>query len=204
MSEIPPHTLPEWSYLVEEDRAGTDITDVTISPSPEESDALCHRLNLSRLDNLQARMTLARVSGGMVVHVKGRFTGHVVQACVVSLEPVETDLDEEFEGWFANTDQAIMLAKARRERKAKNGEGETPILDEKDDPEPIVNGHIDLAELVTQYLSLAIEPYPRAPGREGDEENASDSQGGEASEASDISRNPFAALKNWKSGQDGE
>lgn len=200
MSEIPSHTLPEWSYLVEEDRAGTDITDVKISPSPEEAEALCHRLNLLKLEGLKAQMTLERVSGGMVVHIKGHLTGHITQACVVSLEPVESDVDEEFEGWFANPDQAVILSKARRERQSKNGEGETPILDEKDDPEPIVNGHIDLGELATQYLSLAINPYPHAPGMgssdEATEERYTDDPG------EDIRRNPFAVLKNWKSGKE--
>ncbi|HRQ60725.1 MAG TPA: DUF177 domain-containing protein [Alphaproteobacteria bacterium] len=194
------HTLPEWSYLVEEDRAGTDITDITIAPNAEEVAALCERLNLKGLEELSARLKLDRQSGSMVVHVSGRFTAHVTQACVVSLEPVVSDLDEEFEGWFANPDNAVMLAKARRERQAKNGEGETPIMEEKDDPEPIVNGHIDLGELVTQYLSLALDPYPRAPGYE--DETAEVEVIKAEGPGAELRRNPFAALKDWKKGGD--
>lgn len=197
----PTHTLPEWSYLIPEERAGVEITDLTISPAAEEAQALCQRLNLVTLDGLSAQMKIERLSGGMVVHVKGRLTAHVVQSCVVSLEPVETDIDETFEGWFANQDNTVILAKARRAR--QNADGEAPILEEKDDPEPIVNGHIDLGELATQYLSLALDPYPRAPGvgtgEEGDVAAYSDAPG------ADLRRNPFAALKDWKGGsKDGE
>jgi uncharacterized metal-binding protein YceD (DUF177 family) len=202
MNKNAPHTLPEWSYLVEEDRAGTDIKDLTISPSAEETEALCKRLNLLSLEGLKAHLNLERTSGGMVVHIKGRFTGHLTQACVVSLEPVPADIEETFEGWYANPDQAVMLSKARRARQAKNGEGEAPILEEKDDPEPIQNGHIDLGELVTQYLSLAIDPYPHAPGVGHSDQEVrvleSDAPG------ADIRRNPFAALKNWKGGGGGD
>lgn len=194
------HTLPEWSYLIEEDRAGTDIKDVTISPSPEEVRALCDRLNLTALEGLTAQLKLERLSGGMVVHIKGKLKARVTQACAVTLEPVESVVEESFEGWYANPDQAVMLAKARRERQSKNGEGEAPILEEKDDPEPIVNGHIDLGELVTQYLSLCIDPYARAAGVERSEENLVI----HADPGADIRRNPFAALKNWKAGKDGD
>lgn len=196
-----PHTLPEWSYLIEESRAGTDITDLAISPSAEETAALCKRLNLLALEGLSAHLKIERLSGGMVVHVKGRMSANVTQACVVSLEPVPSRVEEEFEGWFADQDNAVMLAKARRER--QNADGEAPMLEEKDDPEPIVNGHIDLGELVTQYLSLALDPYPRAPGvGSGEDEGPAvygDNPGAE------LRRNPFAALKDWKGGgKDGE
>ena len=33
-----------------------------------------------------------------------------------------------------------------------------------DPPEPIEAGAIDIGELVAQYLSLALDPHPRAPG----------------------------------------
>jgi hypothetical protein len=33
-------------------------------------------------------------------------------------------------------------------------------------PEPVIGEAIDLGELVAQYLSLAINPYPRAPDAE--------------------------------------
>jgi hypothetical protein len=41
-----------------------------------------------------------------------------------------------------------------------------PFLDESEDPEPVIDGKIDAGELVAQYLSLAIDPYPRLEGEE--------------------------------------
>ena len=37
---------------------------------------------------------------------------------------------------------------------------------EEDPPEQIENGEIDLGETIVQYLGVAIDPYPRAPGAE--------------------------------------
>ena len=69
-----------------------------------------------------------------------------------------------------------------------------PLLEEKEDPEPVVNGYIDLGEVVTQFLSLALDPYPH---KEGVTHDLTD-------EDADIERktrkieNPFAKLEAMK------
>ena len=129
----------------------------------------------------------------MVVHVNGRIRATVKQPCVVTLEPVESRIDETFEAWFSDPDQAIALSKAKHDKMAKSAGGEVPMLDEKDDPEPIIDGQIDLGELVTQHLALALDPYPHAEGVKyeyGDDEPEKVPE--------EFKNNPFAALKDWK------
>jgi uncharacterized metal-binding protein YceD (DUF177 family) len=46
---------------------------------------------------------------------------------------------------------------------APAGEDDEEMLGE-DPPEPIVNGAIDLGALATEFLMLALDPYPRKEG----------------------------------------
>ena len=62
----------------------------------------------------------------------------------------------------------------------------------KANPEAIIDGYIDAGELVTQYLSLALNPYPHAEGVKYE-------LGDDNEEAIKPKLdNPFAALKEWK------
>lgn len=187
---------PEWSYMVDEDKAGTEIQDVKISPSAAEKQALCERLGLLSLETLEAELHLSRTAGNMVVEVAGVLKAELSQPCVVTLDPVHSVIEDRFDAWFADADKAVSLAKARREKRSKKGGGEMPMMEEHDDPEPIVNGQIDLGELVTQYLSLSLNPYPHAEGAVPDGDERAILQ-----ETAPERRNPFAALKDWKAKQ---
>lgn len=188
----------EWSYPVDEEKAGIEITELTLSPNDAEKDALCQRLGLLSLDNLEVRLHLSRTTGNMVVAVQGELKAELSQPCVVTLEPVHSVIEEQFEAWYADPDKAVSLAKARREKRSKKGSGEVPMMEESDDPEPVVNGKIDLGELATQYLSLSLNPYPHADGVVLPEEDQAVLQ-----DAAPERRNPFAALKDWKAKQSG-
>ena len=37
-------------------------------------------------------------------------------------------------------------------------------MGERDPPEPIVNGRIDLGAVTAEFLALGLDPYPRKPG----------------------------------------
>lgn len=187
-------TEQEWPYLVEVEEIQSGTT-LKISPDEEQREALVRRLGVLDLTDLSASITLDFEGG--VVHASGQVRAEVTQECVVSMEPVKTTVEDEFEAWFADPGQAVSLAKARHEKLYGKGGAEVPILEEQDDPEPIVDGMIDLGELATQFLSLAIPPYPHAEGVEyevGDDDPAAQPSG--------IRKNPFAALKDWKEKQE--
>jgi len=75
---------------------------------------------------------------------------------VVSLDPIENNIDEAIDLIFAPPEQIPELADLVDE--AAESDAEIP-----DPPEPIVNGVIDLGRLATDALFLAIDPYPRKP-----------------------------------------
>ncbi len=92
--------------------------------------------------------------GGGRFHVGGRVRARVGQTCVVTLDPIENEIDEPIDLIFAPPDQIPQMADLVDE--AAEGGVEIP-----DPPEPIVNGMIDLGRLATDALFLGIDPYPR-------------------------------------------
>lgn len=181
----------EWSHLIDAERLESGRNHFTISPNQQERKRLAQRLGIVSLKDLKVNVVIGHLSGQVAFHVQGEIDAQVIQNCVVSMEPVESHIHEVFESWFADAQVAVSIAKARHEKLTEKGYGEQPILEEKDDPEPFVDGHIDLGELATQYLSLAIDPYPHAEGVEYSGPKASEGP-------EDTQENPFAALQDWK------
>ena len=116
-------------------------------------------------------------SGGRV-HVTGEVHARIGQTCVVTLGPVENDIDEMIDLMFAPPEQIPSLSALTEEAAASDEEIPDP-------PEPIVNGVIDLGRLATDALFLAIDPYPRRR----------DAAFEPPSKIIDPSDHPFAALK---------
>jgi uncharacterized metal-binding protein YceD (DUF177 family) len=141
---------PEFSRVVdvEELEPGEEIVR-SIEPSEEERLALAKRLGLLGLEDFAADVTLRRMAGGALVRARGRLTAKVVQRCVVTLKAVENSIEEEFDELFAP-------------------EGYQPADEEEEEelPESFDGRKIDIGEMTAQLLSLALDPYPRAPGAE--------------------------------------
>lgn len=188
--------LSEWSVLVEADKIGSDPKSFHIEASQEQQDDLARRYGILSVDHAEADITLQKVRGG-TIHALGTLRARVTQSCVVTLEPVPSDIVEEFEGWFGDDSAAVSFARAKSEREAKKANMEVEILEESVDPEPIVNGKIDIGELAAQHLSLSLAPYPHAPGVEHDLTVDSKEQG-VSREGASLRKNPFEALKDWK------
>ena len=183
----------EWSHLWPVAALKGDEVKVSLSPDDEAKTRLAQRLGLLSLDSLKADIVVSRGANEICYNVKGHFSADIVQKCVVTLEPVVGHVEDEFEAWYADPDVAVPLAKARHEKLNEKGHGELPILDERDDPEALVDGKIDLGELITQYVALSLDPYPHAEGAEEVmKEKLSEDQ-----EEAEV-KNPFAALKDWK------
>ncbi|WP_315720497.1 MULTISPECIES: DUF177 domain-containing protein [unclassified Bradyrhizobium] len=116
------------------------------------------------------------------VHVEGRVRARIGQTCVVTLDPIETEIDEPIDQMFAPPEDIPELAEFVEDD--PNSE-----VDTADPPEPIVNGQIDLGRLAADALFLGIDPYPRKPGAAFEQ----------PAEAADPEDHPFAALKALKS-----
>ena len=127
--------------------------------------------------SVQASFDVTPNSGGRF-HVSGHVRARVGQTCVVTLEEIESDIDEPIDLIFAPPEQIPEMA-ALVDEAGENDE-ETP-----DSPEPIENGIIDLGRLATDALYLGVDPYPRKP----------DAVFEPQVEAVDPEDHPFAALK---------
>jgi hypothetical protein len=142
--------------------------------------ALADDAGLREIVSASASLDVTPGSGGRF-HVSGRVRARVGQTCVVTLDPIENDIDESIDLIFAPPEQIPEMADLVDEV-AENDE-EIP-----DPPEPIQNGIIDLGRVATDALFLGIDPYPRR----------SDAVFEPPVVADDPEDHPFAALKALK------
>lgn len=110
--------------------------------------------------------------------VEGRVRARIGQTCVVTLDPIENDIDEAIDLIFAPAEQIPELSDL-----IDDGAESSEAIP--DPPEPIENGFIDLGRLATDALFLGIDPYPRRP----------DAVFEPPVVAADPQDHPFAALK---------
>jgi uncharacterized metal-binding protein YceD (DUF177 family) len=186
---------PEWPHAVEVEHLGPAPQKVALSSTAQQRRDLARRLKVDSVDNLSASVVVERRPNSHIIHVTGAVTADVVQSCVVTLEPVRTHLDEEIDSWFSDEKDIVSLNRVKREQQGLRADAELEILTEEEDPEPVHEGVIDVGELAAQYLSLAIDPYPRSiTARNMPEGNETVITAGERP-------NPFAALKDWKAGK---
>lgn len=142
--------------------------------------AMAEVAGLREILSASASLDIVPDSGGRF-HVTGRVRARVGQTCVVTLDPIENDIDEPIDLMFAPPEQIPVLADLVEE--AVDDDSEIP-----DPPEPIENGVIDLGRLATDVLFLAIDPYPRKPNVVFEP----------VVTAADPEDHPFAALKALK------
>ncbi|HZH27204.1 MAG TPA: DUF177 domain-containing protein [Azospirillaceae bacterium] len=141
---------PEFSRPFVVDTLGHEPERRSFDANEKERNALAERLELQDLGRFRVEFEVRRQAGGMI-RVAGDLSADVVQTCVVTLEPVSNHVSDRFVSLFA---PPSMIRPS----------GEIELNVEEDDPEPLEGGVIDLGEVATQHLSLALDPYPRAPG----------------------------------------
>ena len=153
-----------------------------IVASESECAALAKRFDFLGLSGFAARVTIDLPIGGQVV-VEGRLRGKIVQACVLSLEPVTQILDDAFR---------IVFKKDLAEELDPES-GEAVLNAQADAPEPLVGNMLDVGEIVAEQLALVAEPYPRRAGVKL-EDVLPKSGGGPRRGAPGQQRHPFAGL----------
>jgi hypothetical protein len=143
----------EIERIVDLDRMGSKGTALDITATESERAALAKRFGFLALPAFSARVTVDQRIGGIIA-VEGRLRGRIVQACILTLDPVTQDLDDGFRLLFKQG-----LAEDRDPES-----GEALVSAQTDAPEPLEGNHLDVGEIVAEQLSLAADPYPRRPG----------------------------------------
>jgi len=164
-------TPPEHDFVrkVLVNKIGDGGLTIDVTANDDEKAKIAAYLELISLPSLTAQVKLTRWRKGVLV--SGHFVADVVQACVVTLDPVEAHVEGDFERRFSPD---AVSADAREVKVDPDGE---------DPPEPL-GREIDLGEILVEELSLSLEPYPRKPGVE---------YGGEQDTVAKAP-NPFAVL----------
>ena len=126
-----------------------------IEASAAIREAMAELGGLREILSASASLDVTPKSGGRV-HVEGRIRARIGQTCVVTLDPIESDIDEPIDLIFAPPEQIPEMA-------ALVDEAAESAVEIPDPPEPIVNGVIDLGRLATDALFLGVDPYPRKP-----------------------------------------
>ena len=125
-----------------------------IVAGPDERAALARRFGTEAVGMLEASLTLVVKTDGLI-HLKGRLEAEVTQSCVVTLAPVVNRISAAIDRLYGDVVEEAELA------------AEEVISCEGDDPpDPIIDGVIDVGEVVAEQLGLEIDPFPRAAGVE--------------------------------------
>ena len=172
----------EFSRVVDVTALQGKRTEMILEASEEECAALARRFGVERISNFKATVVLTPYSSGNKVVMKASFGADVLQACVVTLEPLTNRAQGEFVAEFVP--DAFLET---------SGEIEFDVAQD-DPPEPIIDGKIEIGELIAQNLGLEIDPFPRAPGVVFDGLRV-----GADDESEAPRRNPFAVLEKLKS-----
>ena len=148
--------------------------------TPDELARIAQALDLIACAGLNVEYAIAPTVGGHY-RLSGRLRAELSQACVVTLEPVDSTIEEAFEAVF--WPQEDMPA-------PESGE---LALDDEPEREPIVAGQIAVGRVVFESLAAAINPFPRKPDAVLDWQSPTppDTPGGKP-------ENPFAILANLK------
>ena len=175
----------ELSRPVSIDKIDAKGYDTTITTTDEERAALAERFDLSSITAMEAKVTVTPQNG--IYHVLGILSAEVAQTSVVSGNPIPKTITQDIEAWY--TQAKVASFEQEKQRRESSGE-EHEIVDEKDDPEYIHDGILDIGETCAQFLGLALDDFPRGQ----DEENGDYIEVDEK----DAKPNPFAALEALK------
>jgi Large ribosomal RNA subunit accumulation protein YceD len=117
------------------------------------------------------------------LHVAGRVCASIRQDCVVTLDPIENEIEEMVDLIFVpGAAPAVGDAPGRVAAE----------VEADDAPEPLLNDTVDLGAIATEFLILGIDAYPRKPEAVF-----------QAPPTDDSSEHPFAALAKLRRGQGG-
>jgi hypothetical protein len=129
---------------------------VRIEADAAERAALAALNGLPEIATFTATLDVTKASGGAVL-VTGAVHAELTQVCVVSLEPFPGIVDEPID---------VRFAPAAEENAPRRpaGEDDAIAIGDEDEPDPIVDGKIDLGALAAEFFALGLDPYPRKPG----------------------------------------
>ncbi len=162
---------PELSHPVQIGKIGSQKREIKLVADDATRKKIAERYKILAVDHLSGHLSYYRQ--GKKIFVSGTIKASLVQACVLTLQPVAEEIEENFDYCFVRMDKIA----------AQTDNQDAELLENLDGPEPIFGENIDLGELIVEQVALAMALYPRIEGAEWPEQ-ASD--GGETSAFADL------------------
>ncbi|PWW03436.1 uncharacterized protein DUF177 involved in 23S rRNA accumulation [Hoeflea marina] len=151
MSEAP------FSHLVKVGRISSRPATVTLTADAADLRRLAATWSVPEVLEFTATLALSRWKRDGV-RIKGHVAARILQECVVTLEPVETAVDEDFETIVVPEDSKL----ARME---PDSAGEIFLDPEGPDlPDTYAGDSVDIGAIAAEFAALGIDLYPRKPG----------------------------------------
>lgn len=129
--------------------------ETTIAASPEDRARIASWADVDSIERFEARISLKRLSNTRFLY-RAELAADITQACVVTLDPVLSKISLDFT-------RTLQLVQKAREGFDLAGPL-SPAEGDDDVPEEIESTRYDLAAPLLEEFSLAIDPYPHAPG----------------------------------------
>lgn len=174
------------SYEVNVNHIAANPVTVKINASPDECAALAQIWNVLGVKDLSADVRLTRWKRDGI-KVFGSIIASLEQQCVISLNPLETKVEETFESHFVPENSRL----ARPDHRADQ---ELIIdIDSPDSPDTFSGHTIDIGSVVAEFTAMNIDPYPKRADAQLDPKYLLNDQ-----VLNDKPRSPFAALQKIK------
>ena len=147
---------PEFSRIITISEIQGKFLSRDIKANEEERNKLATRFNLIELRSFSANVKMTRLNSHANVLVEGKLNARVVQQCVVTLEPISSDISCTLSCEYSESQEVVDDVKVDFD------------LLTVDPPELIVDGQFDIGILLTEYFGLEINPFPRSLGADYD------------------------------------
>ncbi len=132
-----------------------------ITLNADESAAMCAFYNLLGIDSFKAEISITRKTTNKFI-IKGSLKALVIQPCVVSFEPVETNVDEIIDTFL------IPASEIEHYMEKADEEGSLVLDVDEDVPDTYQNDNYDIGALILEYFAIGLTPYPQAENVELD------------------------------------
>lgn len=141
--------MNEFIRLIDIKKLASFPLTLVFAANEKEKEALAKRLGLVVLKSLDVKCQIHGSSGCYPLQVSAFIKAEIIQSCVVTLRELVCKIEEpvSLAIYPADTDLSTI-----------------PDTFEEKDPEAVLLNHdgtLDVGEIFVQYLSLALDPYPK-------------------------------------------
>jgi len=149
----------EFSRPIDVTTIGKNGRHFDFQATESEKSALARRYDILDIQKLTAKSVIKPAKKGQY-NLQASYCVNLKQACSLSLETVEDEISGKF---------TVTLQHPPREsnKQSQNEDVEIAFDLDEGDIEYLNSNQVDAGELIAQYISLEINPYPRKPGAIG-------------------------------------